>query len=134
MGPTMTWISPDCTARASIAEPPPPIRDWAAAETDLAVPSMFPAARPRRKGRERSCGRGGKAPARRTVGAEAAAAAVSRDLMAQMERMVAGFVVWTGCRRVPNTFFEFFLGKIEWLRLDWVGFKIGTVLPINCGR
>lgn len=68
------------------------------------------------------------------MGAEAAAAAVSRDLMAQMERMVAGFVVWTGCRRVPNTFFEFFLGKIEWLRLDWVGFKIGTVLPINCGR
>jgi len=54
-------------------------------------------ARPRRKGRERSGGRDGKALARSTLGAEAAAAAAaSSERMAQMERMLAGFVGRTG--------------------------------------
>jgi hypothetical protein len=112
MGPTMTWISPDWAARTSIGAPPPARRDWAAAETVLAAPSKFLVARPRRKGRERSGGRGGKAPARRTVGAEAVAAAARRDLMAQMDRILAGFVVRTGCRRGANTFLNFFEEKL----------------------
>jgi len=73
---------------------------------------MFLAARPRRKDRERSGGRDGKALARRTVGAEAAAAAASSDLMAQMERMLAGFVGRTGWRRGRIIFLNFFGGKI----------------------
>jgi hypothetical protein len=76
IGPTMTWISPDSDAWASISAPPAPPRDWAAADTDLAVLSIVPA-RPGRKGREKEGGRGEKTLAWRKVGA-----AARRDLMA----------------------------------------------------
>lgn len=46
------------------------------------------------------------------MGAEAVAAAARRDLMAQMDRILAGFVVRTGCRRGANTFLNFFEEKL----------------------
>uniref|UniRef100_A0A0A9EVB8 Uncharacterized protein n=1 Tax=Arundo donax TaxID=35708 RepID=A0A0A9EVB8_ARUDO len=95
MGPTMTWISPDWAARTSIDAPSTP-RDWAA-DADRAAPSVEPE-RPRCKGSEKTGGREGKALERRKAGA-----AARRDLMAQTERMLAGFVGRTGSRRGANT-------------------------------
>jgi hypothetical protein len=96
MGPTMTWISPDCASRASIAWPRPSIQVLAAAAAGAFLESDL-AGGARGLGREWSGRKGSERSGRRAVarGRKAGEEGAERrsDLMAEeMERIREGFI------------------------------------------